>query len=761
MRCVRTSSVVLVTVASLISARNPVAQAQVDDRSLNRTHTGSSGGPLRLASRAVSKYSAVDESLRTDNITAEPASPTGTNLISDKDPPTRLALDKSVLPPRGRLGDAALSDQLIKLLWFICAMLVFLMQVGFLLLETGNVCTRSMSGIAIKAFMMLLASSLIYSFIGYRLMYGNTVLDLFGWRTNSNQLSLEWVFYQTGFAAVAATILSGAIAERTTLRSNVIAAIAMAFVVYPVYGHWVWGGGWLSKLFHVYDFAGSSVVHLIGGAAAGIGAFIAGPRRGWTPKDPLLSEDSKSLPLATGGVLFLWLGWMGFNGGSIGIHNEARNIGLYVLATCTAASSGGFAGIAFAAIIKYFYNRRFHPDLTLSDLLRDRLLFDAFALVSGTMGGMVAVTAVCDLLPDYTYAIVPGAVGGVATYLTSIIVRYSLKIDDPVDAVAVHSGAGCAGMLLVPFFLPGTPFWQQMWSQFVGVGAAIVWVLLIMTPVYLLMRGRFDKQNNAYSGFLKCTEEDELEGLSFLPRTMRPPPFPFRTRYLARELRDDIRDFLGATVAGPIHRLKELKALSGNEPGVVRAVDDEITHLTLLGRLGGHKEGAARHNVSDETATQRVSLREVADEVIRDLRGRPEYSGISWDVSPAVGDSYYVRAQHDLLRRAVRALVSNAAEAVTLAKPCTPTVQCSLVHWGTSCRLDVLDNGCGVPRRVQRRLFEPFNTRERRGEGHGLGLFYAEFIAQCFHGSLLLMETTQGEGTRFRLLVPRYEFTPP
>ena len=166
----------------------------------------------------------------------------------------------------------------VKLWWLVSAMLVFLMQIGFIWLESGCVRSRHMGGIAIKNFMMFLASTLAYSLVGFQLMYGSDVFGgLFGWELSESivEKGTEWRFYQTGFAAIAATIVSVAIAERTTLLANVLTAALVAGLVYPLYGHWVWGGG---NLANVHDFAGAAVVHCIGGGFALAGAWVAGPR---------------------------------------------------------------------------------------------------------------------------------------------------------------------------------------------------------------------------------------------------------------------------------------------------------------------------------------------------------------------------------------------------------------------------------------------------------------------------------------------------
>ena len=625
-------------------------------------------------------------------------------------------------------------------LYFICALLVFLMQVGFLLLETGMVRTRDMSGIAIKVFMMLLGSSLAYLIFGYRLMWGESMGGFIGWRiSSSDQLqSPEWIFYQVGFAAVCAVIISGAIAGRTTLIPNVIASVVIGGVVYPIYGHQIWGTGWIHTHWHSHDFAGAAVVHFTGGIASLVGAYVSGRRSGWL--DDLRNEipNETSLPVATVGVLFLWIGWMGFNGGS----GQENSVGTYVLATGTAASAGGFAGLAAAAIRRAFYYKE--RGIPIRTTTRDRLLFDPFSLLSGAMGGMVAITAVCDIVSTTRNAILVGIAGGVITYISSAIVRHGLWIDDPVDAVAVHAGGGITGVLAAPLF-SSTSFPVTFTSQILILFFGLLWTGGSIGLLFLIMKGRkrtdSGETGESFTGILRCSGLSEKEGLSFEPRVARAPEFPLRTRYLSQDLKADIADMLAVLAGGPMHSLDDIekKIERGDLKGAKKLLREQIENLKIFSRPPTLKD---------------VELVSLVDEVISTLKiDKPHVHFIQSNSSGVA--KIYARGHHDLFRVAVRALVSNAVKSASDAQEIRhrpATVECMLKSDGIRAYIVIADNGTGVPPHIQQRLFRPFNIGTT--EGHGLGLFLATFIAEMFHGGIRLIRNIPNEGAAFELNLP-------
>ncbi|HXI38915.1 MAG TPA: hypothetical protein VNH83_03005, partial [Bryobacteraceae bacterium] len=402
------------------------------------------------------------------------------------------------LPLVAFLSASAAPPPYLRIWWVLCAILVFLMQVGFMLVETGFVRERSMSGIALKTFLMLLASSLAYSMVGYSLMYGPDIFHgLIGWGTPLPDLGKEWQFYQTGFAAVAATIVSGAIAERTTLSINIIIAFVIGGFVYPVAGHWAWAtDGWLHiQGFH--DLAGSGTVHFLGGIACVAAAWIAGPRLDkYNPAEKTIHDyvGEHSLPLVSCGVIFLWLGWMGFNGGSVKNETELQHAGFYIIATCCAASAGGFAIMIISPLWELL--AKYKNVESARDFLQAGGLIRPFDILPATMGGLVAVTANSDLLlrASYLMAVPVGVLGGLAVFLTSKALRSHLifrlaKVDDPAEAISVHAGAGAVGIMIAAFLSsPSIPV--RFSIQAIGLAAIALWTFTLVATVFFVLNGR-------------------------------------------------------------------------------------------------------------------------------------------------------------------------------------------------------------------------------------------------------------------------------
>lgn len=650
------------------------------------------------------------------------------------------------------------STNITRVWWILCAILVFFMQVGFMLLETGYVRVRHMSGIALKNFLMLLASSLFFTAFGFRIMYGSGVLDSYvGWDTVALTGS-EWQFYQTGFAAIAATIISGAIAERTTLFANIVIAIVMATIIYPIYGHWVWSpGGWLQTLgFH--DFAGSAVVHFVGGIAALMGAWVVGPRMDrFRETDARINRDigSRSLPLASCGVILLWIGWMGFNGGSIETDEDIKNVGRFILATCCAASAGGFSVMLLMPLLA-FRNRRQRGQSLVEFVAADRRL-DPFAILPAAMGGMVAMTASCDQIQqDHAFWImIPiaiGSVGGLVTYAISRTflcesVFLKFRIDDPVDAIAVHAGGGAAGILMASVF-PGVNILVQAF----GLLVALALTSLVAGSTFHLLHNRFR--------VLRCSVFDENEGLHFELRRELPPEFPLKTSYVAPDLKEDIVKFLQNLIVRPSHNLKALADnLQRTQFKSVRYFEEtrnrmlsEVAHMARLAAF--------------EAIYEPVSLRKALETVYDEQYGLTAYPESLKLIIPDRSDSYDIRGQSDMVGDAVETLLKNALRLTASKKNMrdardseySPKVVCELKRIGDRVSLCVSDNGPGVHESIRRRLFEPFNKRGVE-KGFGLGLFYASLVAETFRGQLVLSANRVGGGATFELILNSFRKT--
>ncbi len=396
-------------------------------------------------------------------------------------------------------------------LWvLVAAFLVFFMQAGFAMVESGFTRAKNAVNILMKNLMDFSMGSIAYWAIGFAIMFGagNAFMGTSGWFVPSQTLtegaaastsvfsSLEWSsvptyaawLFQLVFAATAATIVSGAMAERTQFKSYLIYSIFITGIIYPIVGHWIWGGGWLSDL-GMSDFAGSTVVHSTGGWLALTGAIVLGPRLGKYDAEgnprPIAGHN---LPLAALGVFILWLGWFGFNPGSQ-MGADAAPISSIAITTNLAAAAGAITAMITAWIILG------KPDAGMS--------------LNGALAGLVAITAGCASVTPTSAAII-GALGGIVVVL-SVLLFEKLRIDDPVGAISVHGTCGALGTILLGFFdsssgvFAGGGF-ALLWAQIVGVVAVLVWCLV---TGFILFYGI-----KAVTG-LRVTEEEEQAGLDY------------------------------------------------------------------------------------------------------------------------------------------------------------------------------------------------------------------------------------------------------
>ncbi len=342
----------------------------------------------------------------------------------------------------------------------IAAMLVFFMQPGFALVEAGFTRSKNTANILMKNFVDFMVGSLLFWMIGFGLMHGVNNgfiggLHLFDWSFigDSNVPAECTLIFQTVFCATAATIVSGGMAERTKFSMYVLISIIISVLIYPIEGHWTWGGGWLSELgFH--DFAGSTVVHSCGGVIALAGAMVLGPRIGKYSK----TGESRAIPghnLTFGalGVFLLWFGWFGFNPGSQLAAEGAENAIAISHVMCTTNMAAATGGLAVLFLTWLVYGK---PSLSL--------------VCNGILAGLVGITAGCDLVSIGGSAII-GAVCGVAMVGSVALIDKICKIDDPVGAVSVHGVCGILGTLMTGMFaVDGGLFYGGGW-HFLGVEA--------------------------------------------------------------------------------------------------------------------------------------------------------------------------------------------------------------------------------------------------------------------------------------------------
>ncbi len=373
----------------------------------------------------------------------------------------------------------------IDTIWIlIAAVLVMFMQAGFALVEAGFTRTKNTANILMKNLMDFSIGSLIFWILGYTLMYGEDIGGFIGKISlffGSNEINgvpdKASLMFQTVFAATAATIVSGAVAERTKFTSYIVFSIAITAIIYPISGHWVWGGGWLSTLstpFH--DFAGSTVVHSVGAWVGLMGAIVIGPRIGkYTSAGKPRAIPGQNLTFGALGVFILWFGWFGFNPGSqlaaAGSENASAISHIFITTNLAAA-----AGAVTAMIITWIKYRR--PGLSLT--------------LNGALAGLVAITAGCDVVSPGGAAII-GILAGILLVFGVEFIDKVLKIDDPVGAVSVHGLNGALGTILVGFLSTDNGLFYgggaaQLGSQLIGVGAVAAWAMGLGFLVFFILK---------------------------------------------------------------------------------------------------------------------------------------------------------------------------------------------------------------------------------------------------------------------------------
>ncbi len=377
----------------------------------------------------------------------------------------------------------------------IAAFLVFFMQAGFAMVEAGFTRAKNACNIIMKNLMDFSIGSLTFWLVGFGLMFGATGT---GWFGTTNFLydaagdNFNWAFliFQTVFCATAATIVSGAMAERTKFSSYLIYTVIITVVVYPIFGSWAWGSlldgdGWLEGRGFL-DFAGSTVVHSIGGWAALAGAIVLGARIGKYDGKKITPIPGHNIPLAALGVFILWLGWFGFNPGST-----------------TAVGGGSFAFIAVTTNLSAAAG-------AIGAMATSWVLFKkpdpSFAL-NGALAGLVAITAGCDAIPVH-FAALTGLLAGLIVVLSCVFFD-KIRIDDPVGAVSVHGVCGAWGTLAVGLFAQDVGLFAgggaaQLGIQALGVAAAFLWAFPVSFGIFYAIHATVG---------LRVSEEEEIEGL--------------------------------------------------------------------------------------------------------------------------------------------------------------------------------------------------------------------------------------------------------
>ncbi|MDR2481826.1 MAG: ammonium transporter [Spirochaetaceae bacterium] len=410
------------------------------------------------------------------------------------------------------IADSSIVFSLDMVWLFLGAILVFIMQAGFALVETGLTRAKNGVNISMKNVMDFCFGAIAYWAIGWGLMYGADLGGFIGGDqflfgpmsldAESGAFYKSW-FFQVVFAATAATIVSGAMAERTKFVSYLFYSVVISALIYPIQGHWIWGGGWLGKLgFH--DFAGSTVVHSVGGWAALIGAAVLGPRtgkyiKGQDGKVLVKAFPGHNIPYACLGVMLLFFGWFGFNGASTGTAFGDGGIfsGVNIARVCVTTTLAAAAGAITAMSVSWLLFKK--PDCSMT--------------LNGLLAGLVSITAPCAVVSP-SAAIIIGIVGGTLVVLSVEFIDKILKIDDPVGAVSVHLTCGIWGTFAVGIWanapedgilgvLHGGGF-TQLGMQTVGIAAVGIWTVVTSLVLFLALK--------AVTG-LRVSQKEELMGL--------------------------------------------------------------------------------------------------------------------------------------------------------------------------------------------------------------------------------------------------------
>lgn len=431
-----------------------------------------------------------------------------------------LALLNAASPALQKVAEAACANKtgLNSMFVLMSAYLVFVMQAGFAMLCAGSVRTKNTMNILLKNVIDAAAGAVAFYLFGWAFAWGDDskapgFIGSGNYGLHDFDDYVSWMF-QWAFAAAAATIVSGAMAERTAFSAYLVYSVILTGFVYPVVVHWVWHGeGWNSafkseKRFlngsGMMDFAGSGVVHLTGGVAAFLGAAMVGPRMGRFNDEGMPNEmKGHSATLVVLGTFFLWFGWYGFNPGSMLVVDGATNAMVVARAAVVTTLGGAAAGISVLGIQK---------QMTGS--------WDLISACNGALAGLVSVTAGCSLITPWI-GLIAGAIGGAIFLGARWVILYKLMVDDPVDAVALHGCCGIWGCIVVGLFAK-EQYVSEVYGhtgdyglfmggkgnllgcQIIGVMSIIGWVSVTLGPIFYVMR---------ITGFLRASSEEESAGL--------------------------------------------------------------------------------------------------------------------------------------------------------------------------------------------------------------------------------------------------------
>lgn len=657
------------------------------------------------------------------------------------------------------------------------ACMVFFMQLGFTSYEAGFAQSKNAISVSIKNLMVTLVASLTFYICGFGLMFGNSYTgwvgaDHFfalGVMSHQDNLGYSFFFFQLVFAATAATIMTGAISERSNFFSNVVGVVFVTGIIYPVFGHWAWGHlfcpeqlGWLRGLGFI-DFAGSTVVHSVGGWFAMAGAITVGPRIGkYNPDGSSNQMGLHNIPLVTIGTFFLWFGWFGFNGGSL--LRASGDIGLVITNTNMAPAAAGVSAMIF-------------------NYIKEKKL-DAGKLFTAILAGLVAVTAGSNMIqPDGAVCI--GVIAGIVSILAQDFIEKVMKIDDPVAAIAVHGVGGVIGTLCVAPFADKSYLLvengnrlHQLGVQAIGVGVAFAWSFgLGMLFFWCLKKviGIRVSQEEERRGLNIAEYEDVVSWLDFMRITRLQDMNVVLEKRVAERTEDlqkanvalekanklkseflatmshELRTPLNAIIGfAEVLRDEVSGSLNADQKDFVSDIHSSGQHLLNMinGILDLSKIEAGKLELQYEVFSVEETIHEVLDAIAGSFhkKGIRVRTCIHEDIPPITADKAKIKqVLYNLLSNAFKFTPDNGRVSIN-AKLINQHIQ-----------IAVSDTGIGIRQEDMDKLFKVFHQVDssfsRRYEGTGLGLILAKRLVEL-HGGKIGVKSLFGKGSTFIVTLP-------
>lgn len=666
----------------------------------------------------------------------------------------------------------------LNVVWLIItAAMVFFMQIGFTAYEAGCVQVKTVISVSIKNLTDFLVSSMVFYLLGFGLMFGLT--DSGGIGTNlfllkgidsvAGPSGYSFFFFQLVFAGTAATILTGAVAERSRLSINLWAAAFVVGCIYPIFGHWAWGGnlhpghkGWLEDLGFM-DFAGSTVVHSVGGWVALAGAIMIGPRLGKYNPDGTVNEIGlHNIPLSTLGVFFLWFGWFGFNGGST--FKADASIGLIIVNTNMAPTAAGIAALIFN------YAREKRPNVS--------------KIFTAILGGLVAVTAGSNRLQPEG-AVIIGLVTGIVAILAQDFLDKRLKIDDPVGAVAVHGVSGAIGTIGLALLAPrsmllveGGSRLHQLAIQCLGVAVAFAWAFGLSLLFFWLLKRivnirvtreeeEIGESLSEYGDVTTWLDFERLVKLENINEVLKKKidektaelkktnislqrANKLKSEFLANmshELRTPLNAIIGFS---EVLRDKICGDLNEEQLDFIKDIHSSGYHLLQMINdiLDISKIEAGKVELKYEEFYIPKAIKEVHG-VVMGIANKKEIS-ISVQLSKSVDK---ISADRLRFKQILYNLLSNAVKF-------TPEKGKVLIEGesdGNEILISVTDTGIGIKKEYHKSIFEEFyqidGTSTRQHEGTGLGLCLTRRLI-TLHGGKIWVESEENKGSKFSFTLP-------